>query len=138
MRLAGPLLCGLLVGAQALPAAAQKRTDPATRFSGFLCEINLQENGLNTPSRLAPPVQGGSVYTFESRKLCTGSAPGENIKLDCTARIPGWKGGRVDVKDPPCTIAGAACGLPGILTAANNRLKIDAAGSATLSCQYKG
>jgi hypothetical protein len=138
MALARSLLCGLLVAAHGPPAVAQKRTVPAAKFSGFLCEIDLQENGLNTPSRVAPPVQGGSVFTLDSSKLCTGSAPGENIKLDCTARIPGWKGGTVDIKDPPCTIAGAACGLPGFLTATNNRLKIDAAGNATLSCQYKG
>ena len=138
MNLARSLLCGILVAAHGLPAAAQKRTDPASKVSGFMCEINLQENGLNTPSRVAPPVPGGSVFTFDSSKLCTGSAPGENIKLDCSARISGWRGGAVNIKDPPCTIAGAACGLPGLLTATNNRLKIDAGGNATLSCQYKG
>jgi hypothetical protein len=138
MRLAKSLLRGMLVVAHGHPAVAQKRTDPASKVSGFLCEINLQENGLNTPSRVAPPIQGGSVFTFDSSKLCTGSAPGENIKLDCSARIPGWKGGSVNIKNPPCTVAGAACGLAGILTATNNRLKIDAAGNATLSCQYKG
>jgi hypothetical protein len=127
MILARSLLCGLLVVAGSLPAAAQGGTDPATKFSGFLCEINLQENGL----------PGGIVYTFDSEKLCTGSAPNENIKLDCSAKIPNWTGGRVN-KDVACTISGAACGVRGILTATNNKLKIDASGNATLSCQYKG
>jgi hypothetical protein len=138
MRLARSLLCGLLVAAHGLPAAAQRRTDPATKFSRFLCEINLRDNGLDTPAHVSPLVEGGAVFTFDSSKLCTGSAPGENIKLDCSARIPGWKGGSVNIKNPPCTIAGAACGLAGILTATSNRLKIDPAGNATLSCQYKG
>jgi hypothetical protein len=69
MFLARSLLCGILVVAPGLPAAAQTGTDPSSKVSGFLCEINLQENGLNTPARVTPPLPGGSVCTFASSKL---------------------------------------------------------------------
>jgi hypothetical protein len=119
------LLCGLLVAAGGFPAAAQ---DAATKFSGFLCEIDLAGNNL----------QGGVVYTFESNKLCTNSQTSEKIKIDCSARVPGWTGGAVTVDNVACTVSGAACGIPGdLLTATNNRLTVDAAGNALLTCQVK-
>jgi hypothetical protein len=91
MRSLGTAVCTMLVLAQIEPAAAQ--TSPVTKFTGFLCEINIGENGLNTSQFVSPLIKDGIVYTFASTKLCTGSAPGQNIKIDCTARIPGWRGG---------------------------------------------
>jgi hypothetical protein len=137
MRSLGIALCAMLLGFQIGPAMGQSGTDPATQFTGFLCEINLGENGLNTSQYVSPLVKDGIIFTFNSSKLCTGSAPGENIKIDCTGRIPGWKGANINLQDVPCTVGGAACGTPGILTATNNRLSVDASGNATLTCQYK-
>lgn len=137
MRSLGTALCATLLLAQLGPAMGQTSTDPATKFSGFLCEINLGENGLNTSQHVSPPVKDGIVFTFESSKLCTGSAPSENIKIDCAGKVPGWKGGSVTLQNVPCTVGGAACGAPGLLTATNNKLSVDAAGNVTLTCQYK-
>jgi hypothetical protein len=99
MLLARSLLCGLLVAAGGLPAAAQ---DASKKFANFLCGVDLVDDkggyNINTTEFVVTPIDGGVVYTFESNKLCTNSQIGENIKIDCSARIPGWKGVAVDTK----------------------------------------
>jgi hypothetical protein len=137
-------VCGVLVAACSMSAMAQTDTDPATKFSGFLCGIDLKASrdasGITLDTYVSPTIEGNVVYTFTSNKLCTGSKlnANENIKIDCLASIPGWRPGlSINTKDVSCTVSGAACGLPGILTAINNNLTIDGAGKATLTCQVK-
>ena len=139
MLLARSLLCGLLVAAGGLPAAAQ---DASKKFANFLCGVDLVDDkggyNINTTEFVVTPIDGGVVYTFESNKLCTNSQIGENIKIDCSARIPGWKGVAVDTKNVACTVSGAPCGIGGPpLDAINNRLTVDAQGNAFLTCQVK-
>ena len=137
MLLARSLLCGLLVVAGGLPAAAQ---DASKKFANFLCGIDLASvtPSLNTTEFVTSVIEGGVVYTFQSNKLCTNSQIGENIKIDCTAQIPGWKGATVDTKNVTCTVSGAPCGIGGLpLNAINNRFTVDAQGKAFLTCQVK-
>jgi hypothetical protein len=139
MFLARSLLCGLLVAAGGFPAAAQ---DASTKFAKFLCGVDLVDDSggynLNTPEFVLTPIEGGIVYTFQSDKLCTNSQVGENIKIDCTAKIPGWRGVAVDTRNVTCTVSGASCGIDGPpLVAINNRLTVDAQGTAVLTCQVK-
>lgn len=84
---------------------------------------------------------GGKVSTLDSEKLCTRSA-NQNIKIDCTARIEGWKHDIMVKQNVPCVINGGACGLPGRpvgepYPAAQGRLQVLGNGTATLSCQFK-
>jgi hypothetical protein len=139
MLLARSLLCGLLVVAGGLPAAAQ---DASKKFANFLCGVDLDDDSgsytLNTLQYVSKLIDGGVVYTFQSNKLCTNSQSSENVKIDCTAQIPGWKGATIDTKNVTCTVSGAPCGIGGPpLLAINNRLTVDAQGNAFLTCQVK-
>jgi hypothetical protein len=134
--------------------AQGSNTDPASQFERFLCEIDLADDDVLGPNWAdffigAPPstYEDGKVPTFDTKKLCTGSATQENIKLDCIAQIQGWDpaNGNLSFQDINCAIGGAACGIVDptdgdtILTATlNNTLSISSNGTATLSCQYKG
>lgn len=141
------LACGAALGATLLAIAAAsgawaQATGPATTFTDFLCEINLRDNGLEgslTPAgrQIYPD---GVISTFNSQKLCTGSATDQNVKITCTAQIPAgqWTGGNVVEQNVSCSIGGAACGIPGVFPAANSKLSISSTGLATLDCQYKG
>ena len=113
----------LAIGA---PVLAQT-PGPATKFSGFLCQIDLGDAGFTLPA----------VVTGNTEKLCANGAQGGNIRLTCKGVIPGWTGGNVNKKDVPCQISGAQCNLPGALDADQSMLKIDASGNATLTCQSK-
>jgi hypothetical protein len=122
----------------ATPALAQQSQE----FRGSICEIDTSAFKLTTPYL----VDGSqSVYTFNSVKLCTGVASKRNIKLECTAPLPGWNRGDRQVKNNfTCTINGDQCGvLPKpadanapYLTATERLLKVRG-GIATLTCFYK-
>jgi hypothetical protein len=132
------LRLGVLGLAAAAPALADSIADdspgPATKFTGFLCRIDLGENGLPIPPQVQPRT---FVVTGDTEKLCTNSSKGGNIKMTCRATIPGWTAAPVDLKDVHCEIRGAQCNLAGSFTADLSMLKIDAAGNATLTCQSK-
>ena len=128
-------LSGLLVA----DAWAQQGST-ATRKANFLCVIDLEGNGLMS-SLINPSVYpDGDVFTYDSEKLCTGSATNQNINLTCIAMVEGWRGGNQTLQNVDCTIGIGACGVEGLQlgTAVNSSLKLDSNGRATLSCQYKG
>ncbi len=132
---------GLLALATA-PSVWAQATGPATKFTDFLCEINLRDSGLEGSLTQAgrQTYPDGIISTFNSEKLCTGSATDQNINITCTAQIPAgqWAGGNVVRQNVSCTVGGAACGIPGIYPAVNSKLSISGTGLATLDCQYKG
>ena len=128
-------LLGLAAAAPALadPQGAD-RPGPATKFTGFLCKIDLAENGLAIPPQVQPRT---FVVTGDTEKLCTNSAKDGNVKMTCRATIPGWAAPAVDLNNVPCEIRGSQCNIAGSLTADLSSLKIDAYGNAILTCQSK-
>jgi hypothetical protein len=120
----------------AAPAFAQQSEE----FLGSICEIDT------TPFRVSylTPDDTRSVFTYTSRKLCTGVASKRNIKLECSAPLPGWTLGDRSAKNFVCTINGDQCGVSPkasdpnkpYLTATQSLLKVRA-GIATLTCYYK-
>jgi hypothetical protein len=125
----------------ALLAATPALAQSSQEFRGSICEIDTSAFKL-TPRFL---VDGSpSVYTFNSVKLCTGVASKRNVKLECTAPLPGWNRGDRQVKNFTCTINGDQCGLtPKLtdknapyLTATESLLKVRGT-TATLTCFYK-
>lgn len=127
----------LLAVFAAAPALAQE----AETFIGNICEIDTTP--LNVP--YTTPDGTRSVFTFDSTKLCTGVASKRNIKLDCSAPLPGWNNGDRSVKNFECTINGDQCGLSPkpndlrnrpYLTTFESQLKVSG-GTATLTCFYK-
>jgi hypothetical protein len=124
----------------AAPAFAQESEE----FFGSICEIDTSVLNLNPPFESADG--SASVFTFNSRKLCTGVASRRNIKLECIADLrPQW-GNRKDrsVKNFVCTINGDQCGISPragdpnapYLTATQSNLKVRG-GVATLTCFFK-
>ena len=124
----------------ATPALAQNSEE----FFGSICEVDTSVLPLGNNPYVTPDGTR-SVYTFTSRKLCTGVASKRNVKLECTAPLPNW-GSRGDksAKNFVCTINGDQCGLSPkaadpnkpYLTATQSQLKV-IGGIATLTCQYK-
>ena len=103
------LLTAILVSTLAVPAVAAP-IGPATKFTGFLCAIDLAENGLPVPPALV--AKGGKAIT-------------------------GWAGGNVNLQGVPCLISGVQCNVNRDLSADLSSLKIDTAGNAVLFCQSK-
>ena len=126
----------------ALFAATSALAQSSQEFRGSICEIDTSVFNL-TPRYL---VDGSpSVNTLNSVKLCTGVASKRNVKLECTAPLPGWNRGDRQVKNNfTCTINGDQCGLSPkptdanapYLTATERLLKVRG-GIATLTCFYK-
>jgi hypothetical protein len=124
----------------ATPALAQQSEE----FPGNICEIDTSRLPLGNNPYVTPDGTQ-SVYTFNSRKLCTGVASKRNVKLECIAPLPNW-GSRGDksAKNFVCTINGDQCGLSPkaadpnkpYLTSTQSLLKVRA-GIATLTCYYK-
>jgi hypothetical protein len=124
----------------ATPALAQNSDE----FFGSICEVDTSVLPLGSNPYVTPDGTR-SVYTFNSRKLCTGVASKRNVKLECITPLPQW-GDRGDrsVKNFVCTINGDQCGLSPkasdpnkpYLTATQSQLKV-IGGIATLTCQYK-
>jgi hypothetical protein len=126
----------LLASLASVPASAQN----AQTFTGGVCEIDT------TPFKVSYLTPDGtrSVFTNTSTKLCTGVASKRNVKLECTAPLPGWTLGDRQAKNFVCTINGDQCGLSPkatdknapYLTATQSILKV-VGGVAQLSCFYK-
>lgn len=124
----------------ATPALAQSSQE----FLGNICEVDTSVLPLGNNPYVTPDGTR-SVYTFNSRKLCTGVASKRNVKLICTTPLPNW-GNRGDrsAKNFVCTINGDQCGLSPktndlnkpYLTSTQSQLKV-IGGIATLTCQYK-
>jgi hypothetical protein len=120
----------LLAMATATPTFAQN----AEKFVAG-CQIDPSTFGIDD----YPP-----VFTLNATKLCTGVASKRNIKLDCSAPLPGWPHGDLSLEGVECAINGDQCGVAPrtsdpntpFLTATESHLKIKG-GVATLTCWYK-
>jgi len=123
------------------PVFAQS-TGSATQFSNFICQIDLSV--LQPPFTL--PDGTRSLFTFNSTRLCTGTASARNVKLTCSDAIPNWpQGTTASTKNFVCTINGETCNLAPMagdqsapqLTATDQNLTVDTTGLAQLTCFYK-
>ena len=120
----------------ATPALAQSSQD----FRGSICEIDPAPFNVDYKTPEGFP----TVFTYSSRKLCSGVASKRNIKLECTAPLPGWTFGNRTAKNFVCTINGDQCGLSPkpqdksapYLTATQQTLTV-LGGVAQLTCFYK-
>jgi hypothetical protein len=112
------------------PPASAKKTSPETEFTGWLCEIDTTE--IQNP----PPNIPSSVFTFDSRKVCTGSNPDENIRVECRATIPNWTGSSSTNKDVSCQINRSQCGTNDFVFATGSSLNINSKGEARLNCKF--
>lgn len=127
------LLIAVLVGVMA-PPAAMAQISPTT-FKGFLCGIDLAENGLPIPPSLAS--KAGTAVTGNTEKLCANGAQGGNIRLTCRTTIADWAGGAVSLQGVPCQISGQQCNVSANVPASLSSLTIDAAGNTVLFCQAR-
>jgi hypothetical protein len=129
----------LTMGAAA-PALSQTATDPATQAFNTICELDLSV----LPIAFGPG-ERTQFTTFDTRTLCTGSAPNENIKRECTTVIPGWTRGSVSASNFVCTINPDFCDLAAsasdpnapFVTATASQLSVNTSGVAKLTCFYK-
>ena len=111
----------------ATPAFAQNSQTFVTS-----CQIEPSSFGVNRPP----------VFTLKATKLCTGVASKRNIKLDCTAPLPGQPD--LLVTNVGCAINADQCGVAAkgddpnfpLVTATQSQIKV-ARGIATLTCWYK-
>ncbi len=133
MPVRSTLLTAILLGVAGAPAA-EAQIGPTT-FKGFLCAIDLAENGLPIPPSLAD--KGGKAVTGNSEKLCANGAQGGNVRLTCRATIADWAGGAVNLQGVPCLISGQQCNVNADLSATLSSLTIDAAGNTVLFCQTR-
>jgi hypothetical protein len=133
------LAVGVLAVGISLPAFAQ--TAPATKFTGFLCEIDLKpqaNGGVDLTQFVTPAPEDGSVFTFNTQKNCSGSPSDRNIKVTCDQVLPGWAGGNMTINNPRCQVNGDACNFFGGPFLANgSQLIIKGNGAASLVCQYQ-
>lgn len=137
------LIPSVAVAVLAMLAAASAVAQDSEEFLGSICEIDTSVLNL-TPPYLTPDGTT-SVFTFSSSKLCTGVASKRNVKLLCSAPLPGWNRGDRSVKNFKCTINGDQCGLSPkaadvenapYITTRESQLKVSR-GVATLTCFYK-
>ena len=139
----------LLILAPGPPAFAQTSTEPASHFDNFICEIDVSV--LGTGFKIDDGTADGttSVFTFDSTRLCAGSASERNAKIQCDGTIPGWNQGQRSASGFTCTINGDTCDLappappaPGsenapFLTTTDSNLTVNPGGSAKLTCFFK-
>jgi hypothetical protein len=125
--LLAPVLLALATGT---PAFAQ--SEPATDFFNFICEIDVSVLGTD----FALDDGTTSVFTFDSRRACAGSASTRNAKIDCEDTIPGWDQGQQSASGFACTINGDTCGLAPLLTTTDSNLTVSPGGAAKLTCFY--
>jgi hypothetical protein len=136
LALLAPILLDLATGT---PAVAQ--TEPATDFFNFICEIDVSV--LGTGFTLDDGTT--SVFTFDSRRHCAGSASRRNVKLECEDVIPNWNRGQRSASGFECTINGDTCGLAPpqgspnapFLTTTDSDLNVTPGGAAKLTCFFK-
>jgi hypothetical protein len=128
------LMVSVLLAGTALPTGVWAQTAPASKFAGWLCEIDLAKALAGTG--LPQPSGPSSVFTTDSLKLCTGSSPSQNVQIECKANVPEWVGGSPKVDGFPCQIYRGQCGMTDFVPADNSSLTIDAAGNAKLTCHF--
>lgn len=140
-RLGRAGLLGAVLLASSVPVA-WAQGGGAFQVTGFVCIIDLEENGLFSSTQLNADglarYPSGLVSTRNSKKVCTASV-NPNINISCTAQITGWQGGVVNDKPVACVINSAACGLPGQqpVPAQGGKLNISAGGAAALECNFR-
>jgi hypothetical protein len=118
-----------------VPTAVAQSPGPATKFTGFLCQIDFKDlQGGDAPVPIPPSLRNGIIVTGNTEKLCTNSAQGGNIRLVCRATIADWAGGNVNRLGVPCLVNGQQCDIRDTLPADQSQLRIDASGNATLTC----
>jgi hypothetical protein len=126
----------------AAPPAWAVEEYPEADFSGFRCEIDLDQS--------FPELGAGSLFTFDSTKSCAADEVGGRVELRCHGQVPGsdtplpeGEGeGEPTLSDEgfPCLINVVPCGLDdascddGFCTATESSLMIDHGGNADLRC----
>ena len=113
----------------AILTVSSKAWATSTTFANWLCEIDLTAAGAPVP-----PGGKSSIFTTNSQKLCTGSAPGQNIHIECTGQVPGWMSGNKTYHHFPCQMFKGQCGEAGFVETTTSTLSIDSAGVANLKC----
>lgn len=124
-------------------ALAQQGTSPASQQEGFECIIDFDDTGTSLPASyegptvisIIPPASG------ETMRLCTGSSPNENIKLECNTSLPDWPADETYVASgfvcmidtDPCDVASES----GLVEATRSRLEVDGFGAAMLTCFWQ-
>ena len=131
----------------AVPVGAQ---EPATDFTGWLCEIDLTFPDSEYPNPNLPPGVRDrvppSVFTNNTRKHCPANPAAESITIECRTEegkpIPGWTGSASTHQDVPCSFNGDQCGVPGFHNSTDEpssfdtTLNIDGSGNARLFCKF--
>jgi hypothetical protein len=122
-------VASLLLSTGATTALAQGQGGPATRFTKWVCVIDLQQalGGDYTPSL---PTK---LMTTNTEKLCPGSNP-DNVSITCLAKIDNWTLGNKVYQSLQCQIFKGQCGARGFVPAGTQKLAIAADGSAQLTC----
>jgi hypothetical protein len=124
-------------------ALAQQGTSPASQQEGFECIIDFDDTGTPLPASYEGPTVISIIppSSGETMRLCTGSSPNENIKLECNASLPDWPAdetyfasGFVCMIDTnPCDVAAES----GLVEATRSRLEVDGFGAAILTCFWQ-
>lgn len=114
------------------PASAADN-EPALHFQDFACEIDTEPLNVNYT------LDGmKSILTYDTDRLCTGAASARNVKLTCTATLPGWNFGNRSASGFPCGMFTGVCGLPqSFVDTADSSLTVDSTGVANLQCFFK-
>jgi hypothetical protein len=127
LRTAG--LASLLLAAGATTALAQS-AGPATRFTKWVCVIDLQD-ALGTDFNLVQVP--AKIITTQTEKLCPGSQP-NNVSITCSATVDNWTLGNKVYTGFTCQLFKGQCGAPGFVLANSSQLAIRPDGSAELTC----
>jgi hypothetical protein len=123
VALAGALVMAL---GGALPAWAQ-----SGEFDGFYCQMDLASAGI-VEANVAP-----LQTTTDSRKVCSGGSPPNNIHLECRDQVENWPRKNVK-KNVSCQVYATPCGIDGFLDVPHTAtLHINPTGKALLKCHFK-
>jgi hypothetical protein len=127
LRMAG--LVALLLAAGTMSALAEGSPGPATRFTKWVCVIDLQQA---LGSDFAPPLPA-RLTTTATEKLCPGSEP-NNVSITCLASVKGWTLGNKVYQGFTCQMFKGQCGAPAFVLGQTSKLTIKPDGSVTLEC----
>jgi hypothetical protein len=127
LRMAG--LTALLLAVGETTALAESSPGPATRFTKWVCMIDLQ-NALGTDFTPSMPAK---LITTQTEKLCPGSNP-NNVSITCLGTVPNWGLGNKVYQTFSCQIFQGQCGVNQFVTAGTQKLTIKPDGSAELNC----
>lgn len=103
----------------------------ATTFTRWSCTIDLAEA---IGGDFGPPLPA-EISTSNTEKQCAGNSA--NVKIKCTAQVPGWSLGKKVYHGFPCQISRTQCGTAAFVLANVTKLDITSGGVATLTCQPK-